>query len=222
MDEGRKEVATLQFHDFPHGLVDDDDSISIVCLFLFLDECQSQRDKKISPTPKSQVPAQCEDADACGDGAEVAVRKLGGVKGQEHGEGQKVAGGETNSLRGRSIAQVLGTQQGERPAYNNTSQSASEVPIFFLSFKHGSKNSFSAAPSTAMSCVAHSITRTKNTNVMAYSFSLASSISLSTFWPSHISITALVAWMGTIQLFRRPIRGDQMASTMGDHSSFNE
>lgn len=132
MDEGRKEVATLQFHDFPHGLVDDDDSISVVCLFLFLDECQSQRDKKISPTPKSQVPAQCEDADACGDGAEVAVRKLGGVKGQEHGEGQKVAGGETNSLRGRSIAQVLGTQQGERPAYNNTSQSASEVPIFFF------------------------------------------------------------------------------------------
>lgn len=123
-EEGKKERgggATLQLHDFPHGLVDDDNSISVFCFLLFLDQCQPQGDKEICPAPESQVSAQCEDADASGDSAKVAVRKLRGVKGQEHGKGQKVAGSESDSLRGRSIAQVLGAQQGERPAYNNTS-----------------------------------------------------------------------------------------------------
>lgn len=87
-----------------------------------------------------------------------------------------------------------------------------------LDISDGRKN----IPSTATSCVAQSITKQKNTHVKKYSLLLASAISFSAWLPNHSNMTELTNCTGTIQLFRRPIFGLHIASTIGDHSSFIE
>ena len=96
-----------EFKDAKHAFVNFEDAIPLLGLVFLLENGETDSNEQIAPAPECEIAAEGHYSFSTGSRAEPAIGEVRGVEGEEDSVGKKVAGSETDSLRGGSVREIL-------------------------------------------------------------------------------------------------------------------
>ena len=96
-----------EFEDAQHAFVNFEDAVPLLGLVFFLENGEAECNEQIAPAPEREIAAQRHYSFSTRSRAEPAIDEVRGVEREKDRVGKKVAGSETDSLRGGGVREIL-------------------------------------------------------------------------------------------------------------------